>query len=95
MFDPIDPEFRPIVDGDMLPETPRTLLTTGRFSHVPIIMGTVKDEFGTCHTILIIGLSQPGGGTVVSVLDFGLTGLEFASTSYLKTDHLDFSPSGP
>ncbi len=46
MFDPIDPEFRPIVDGVTLPDTPRNLLYSGQFTKVPVIMGTVKNEFG-------------------------------------------------
>ena len=44
-FDPIDPEFRPYVDGVVLPDYPHKLLQQGRFHKVPIVTGTVKNEF--------------------------------------------------
>lgn len=46
LFDPIDPEFRPFVDGKILTDNPRTLFQKGAFLRVPVIVGTVKDEFG-------------------------------------------------
>lgn len=45
LFDPIDPEFRPFVDGRILADDPRTLFQKGRFLQVPVLAGTVKDEF--------------------------------------------------
>lgn len=48
MYDPIDPEFRPFVDGVVLPDVPRSMFERGEFARVPIIVGTVKDEFGEC-----------------------------------------------
>ena len=47
MYDPIDPEFRPFVDGRVLNDLPRSLFLQGRFQRVPLIIGTVRDEFGT------------------------------------------------
>lgn len=46
LFDPIEPEFRPRVDGSFLTKHPRTLLQEGSFVKVPLILGTVRDEFG-------------------------------------------------
>ena len=46
MYDPIDPEFRPFIDGRILSDFPRRLFEEGRFHKVPVIIGTVKDEFG-------------------------------------------------
>ena len=46
LFDPIDPEFRPVVDSVLIPDTPRNLLLRGDFARVPFMTGTVKEEFG-------------------------------------------------
>lgn len=45
LFDPIDPEFRPIVDGKVLPRPPSEAIRDGNFTKVPFILGTVRDEF--------------------------------------------------
>lgn len=45
LYDPIDPEFRPFIDGRILSDFPRRLFEEGRFHKVPVIVGTVKDEF--------------------------------------------------
>lgn len=36
--------FAPVVDGDLLPETPLSALTAGRAARVPLILGTNRDE---------------------------------------------------
>jgi len=36
--------FAPSVDGDVLPDTPETLLLSGKFAKVPFIVGQTKDE---------------------------------------------------
>lgn len=46
LFDPIDPEFRPFVDGSVLTDSPRQLYSRGEFNHVPLMVGTVRNEFG-------------------------------------------------
>lgn len=46
LYDPIDPEFRPFIDGKVLSDVPSLLFRMGQFKRVPIIIGTVKDEFG-------------------------------------------------
>ena len=48
LFDPIDPEFRPIIDNVTLPASPRDLLMNRQFTKVPVILGTVRNEFGKC-----------------------------------------------
>ncbi|KAK0644090.1 Alpha/Beta hydrolase protein [Cercophora newfieldiana] len=41
--------YYPVVDGDVIPQYPTTLLETGRFAHMPHIVGTNSDE-GTENT---------------------------------------------
>jgi hypothetical protein len=53
MFDPIDTEFRPTVDGVFLLDTPRKLFEAGRFHNITFVMGTVDNEFGTYLTHLV------------------------------------------
>ncbi|HZE38304.1 MAG TPA: carboxylesterase family protein [Stackebrandtia sp.] len=36
--------YRLVVDGDVLPESPAEALTSGRFSHVPVLYGANRDE---------------------------------------------------
>ena len=35
----------PIVDGWVIPESPATLFTSGRYNHVPVMMGALADEY--------------------------------------------------
>jgi len=41
---PVSGPFYPVVDGDIIPQYPTTLLQTGRFAHMPHIVGTNSDE---------------------------------------------------
>ena len=41
------PEFRPNVDGDVVLVEPAKVLAEGDSIRVPVMIGTVKDEFGT------------------------------------------------
>jgi carboxylesterase type B len=36
--------FAPSIDGDLIPESPHTLITEGKFRPVPLLIGNVKDE---------------------------------------------------
>ena len=46
LFHPINPEFRPIVDGEIITDLPSNMFKSGNFQRVPFIIGTVRDEFG-------------------------------------------------
>jgi len=46
LYHPINPEFRPNVDGRVILDKPKTLFSRGQFARVPFIIGTVRDEFG-------------------------------------------------
>ena len=46
LYHPINPEFRPNVDGHVIVDKPKTLFARGQFAKVPLIIGTVRDEFG-------------------------------------------------
>ena len=50
-YDPIDPEFRPFMDGTYITAHPRDLFVEGRFQRLPTILGTIKDEFGEMYII--------------------------------------------
>ncbi|KAK3349089.1 Alpha/Beta hydrolase protein [Lasiosphaeria hispida] len=50
------PSFYPVVDGDLIPQYPSLLLHSGRFAHMPHIIGTNSDE-GTDNAPR--GLSTP------------------------------------
>ena len=39
-----DNAFRPLVDGNFLPETPLEIISSGKFNRVPTIIGLNKDE---------------------------------------------------
>jgi len=49
--------YQPNVDGDVLPQSIGTALSSGQFHHVPVIIGTNKDEWR-----LFVGLDQAEGG---------------------------------
>ena len=44
MFGDTGIEYRPIVDGYVIPDDPATLFDQGRFAHVPLLLGTTADE---------------------------------------------------
>jgi len=46
LYHPINPEFRPNVDGHVIVDKPKHLFARGQFARVPFIIGTVRDEFG-------------------------------------------------
>ena len=46
MYDPIDPEFRPYLDGTWVTDYPTDSFRRGEFHKVPVITGTVQNEFG-------------------------------------------------
>jgi len=46
LYHPINPEFRPNVDGRVIVDNPKKLFARGQFAKVPFIIGTVRDEFG-------------------------------------------------
>jgi len=57
--------YTPDVDGAVLPETIKTALATGRFSHVPVVVGTNHDEWR-----LFVALAQIDGGPAVTAADY-------------------------
>ena len=36
--------FPPVIDGELIPDLPSTLIERGQFAHIPFIAGTVLDE---------------------------------------------------
>jgi para-nitrobenzyl esterase len=57
--------YDPNVDGDVLPQSIGTALSTGQFSHVPVIIGTNHDEWR-----LFVGLDQYLGGPAVTAANY-------------------------
>jgi para-nitrobenzyl esterase len=57
--------YTPDVDGAVLPETIKTALAAGRFSHVPVIIGTNHDEWR-----LFVALDQIDGGPAVTAANY-------------------------
>jgi para-nitrobenzyl esterase len=57
--------YTPDVDGSVLPETIKTALATGQFSHVPVVIGTNHDEWR-----LFVALTQIDGGPPVSAANY-------------------------
>jgi para-nitrobenzyl esterase len=53
--------YTPDVDGSVLPETIKTALATGQFSHVSVVIGTNHDEWR-----LFVALTQIDGGPPVT-----------------------------
>jgi para-nitrobenzyl esterase len=53
--------YTPNVDGDVLPQSIGTALASGQFSHVPVIIGTNRDEWR-----LFVGFDQLLGGPPVT-----------------------------
>jgi len=57
--------YTPDVDGAVLPETIKTALAAGRFSHVPVVIGTNHDEWR-----LFVALAQIDGGQPVTAASY-------------------------
>jgi para-nitrobenzyl esterase len=57
--------YTPDVDGAVLPETIKTALAAGQFSHVPVIIGTNHDEWR-----LFVALAQLDGGPPVTAANY-------------------------
>ncbi|HTW03515.1 MAG TPA: carboxylesterase family protein [Streptosporangiaceae bacterium] len=57
--------YTPDVDGSVLPETIKTALATGQFSHVPVVIGTNHDEWR-----LFVALDQIDGGPPVTAANY-------------------------
>jgi para-nitrobenzyl esterase len=57
--------YTPDVDGAVLPESIKTALASGRFSHVPVIIGTNRDEWR-----LFVAMAQLGGGPPVTAANY-------------------------
>jgi len=53
--------YTPNVDAAVLPQSIKTALASGRFSHVPVIIGTNHDEWR-----LFIGMTRLGGGPPIT-----------------------------
>jgi para-nitrobenzyl esterase len=57
--------YQPNIDGDVLPQSIGTALSSGQFNHVPVIIGTNHDEWR-----LFVGLSQAEGGPAVTAANY-------------------------
>jgi para-nitrobenzyl esterase len=57
--------YTPDVDGAVLPETIRAALAAGQFSHVPVIIGTNRDEWR-----LFVAMAQLDGGPRVTAANY-------------------------
>jgi para-nitrobenzyl esterase len=57
--------YQPNIDGDVLPQSIGTALSSGQFSHVPVIIGTNRDEWR-----LFVGLDQAEGGPAVTAANY-------------------------
>jgi carboxylesterase type B len=56
-FHPINPEFRPVVDGHVITDLPSKLFKAGHFQRVPFMIGTVEDEFGECYLDTMVSVT--------------------------------------
>jgi para-nitrobenzyl esterase len=57
--------YTPNVDAAVLPQPVKTALASGRFSHVPVIIGTNRDEWR-----LFVGMARLRGGPPVTAADY-------------------------
>jgi para-nitrobenzyl esterase len=57
--------YEPNLDGDLLPQSIGTALSSGQFNHVPVIIGTNRDEWR-----LFVGLAQAEGGPAVTAANY-------------------------
>lgn len=46
--------FPPVIDGSIVPDLPSSLISSGQFSRVPFIAGTVLDE--GLNTIVVVSI---------------------------------------
>ncbi len=57
--------YQPNLDGNLLPQSIGTALSSGQFNHVPVIIGTNRDEWR-----LFVGLAQLEGGPAVTAANY-------------------------
>jgi para-nitrobenzyl esterase len=57
--------YEPNLDGNLLPQSIGTALSSGQFNHVPVIIGTNRDEWR-----LFVGLAQAEGGPAVTAANY-------------------------
>jgi para-nitrobenzyl esterase len=57
--------YTPDIDGSVLPESIKNALASGRFSHVPVIIGTNHDEWR-----LFVAMARLHGGPPVTAADY-------------------------
>ena len=57
--------YEPNLDGNLLPQSIGTALSSGQFNHVPVIIGTNHDEWR-----LFVGLDQAEGGPAVTAANY-------------------------
>lgn len=79
-------KFYPVVDGDLIPAYPTSLLHSGRFAHIPHILGTNSDE-GTDNA--------PVGLETTSDLRHYLTHSGFSYPPFVVDSILDLYPDDP
>ena len=52
-YNVIDPSFKPVIDGHVLPGSPLEMFSTSNFRKVPFMTGVVYKEFGMNASIII------------------------------------------
>jgi para-nitrobenzyl esterase len=57
--------YQPNIDGDVLPQSIGTALSSGQFNHMPVIIGTNRDEWR-----LFVGLTRAEGGPAVTAANY-------------------------
>jgi para-nitrobenzyl esterase len=62
LLSPTGLAWRPVVDGTVIPQAPAGALASGRYNHVPLIIGTTHDE-GRLVVALVYNLAQLGPAT--------------------------------
>ncbi|KAK1755392.1 alpha/beta-hydrolase [Echria macrotheca] len=83
---PHSPNWYPVVDGDIIPQYPTEMLHSGRFAHIPHIMGTNSDE-GTDNA--------PQGMSTTSDLERYLSTRGFGYPSSVIQQILTLYPDDP
>ena len=68
---PSDLNFKPLVDGSVLPGFPSDLFREGRFSKVPVMLGVVEDEWARSMGWFFRDLDAESIGEPV-VVSFGI-----------------------
>jgi para-nitrobenzyl esterase len=73
--------FGPSVDGDFLPDQPRTLYDSGSIAKVPYILGSNQDE-GTLFTVGQPAITDADGLTAAVTAEFGAAGASTIIAQY-------------